>query len=351
MNQEPCGVILSGGGDDVRRSYEAFFKQGVDWDSSGESPDEPDSLQTTICRPVNVAGPGTFFGREHRTLKFEPAALPGWWFDRIDQPDSLPIKVSVRNVWTTVRNIVLRSGSPHNYMRMVEHIIALRLGLGIDNLVIKADSGDPPLFDRGSLDLVEALENAGRKTQPAPAIYFTVKEAVTMGGENGSFLTLLPARPGDFRLEMDCAIDFPNAIGKQRIRFVLTRKLFRYGAVARTNTTSAMKCYCRTVGKLFADIRNLGYTDKNILIAGRRSYLNDPILLHGGKSLEAAWHRSLLDLLAALSLVEEGRFVGGVVSFKSGHALDVEMMRAVCKYGLLQRLGPPEKNPGGAAAN
>ncbi|MDD5679154.1 MAG: UDP-3-O-acyl-N-acetylglucosamine deacetylase [Kiritimatiellae bacterium] len=336
MNQEPYGVILAGAADEVRRAYDTFGQQPVDWDLTGESPDPPDRRQVTIRKAAKVAGPGTFFGREHRTLTFEPTTLAGWWFNRVDQPGSLPIKVSVGNVWTTIRNVVLRSGSPHNYMRMVEHIIALRLGLGIDNLMIKADAGDPPLFDRGSIDLVEALQAAGTEPQDAPVVYVTVKEPVTMGGANGSFLTLLPARDKALHLQMDCAVDFPNAMGKQRIRFNLSRRRFCYGALARTNTTAAMMLYAQTVGKLFADIRNLGYTNKNILIAGRRRYVNEPLLMHAGKSLEAVWHRALLDLLAALALVDDGRFVGEVVSYKAGHTLDVEMVRILSRYNLLQ---------------
>ena len=336
MNQEPCGVILAGAADEVRRAYDALAQQSVDWDLTSELPDPPDRRQVTISKQVQVTGPGTFFGREHRTLTFEPTTLAGWWFDRVDQPGSLPIKVSVRNVWTTIRNIVLRSGSPHNYMRMVEHIIALRLGLGIDNLMIRADAGDPPLFDRGSIDLVEALAEAGTELQDAPVIYVTVKEPVTMGGANGSFLTLLPARDKTFHLQMDCAVDYPNAMGKQRIRFNLNRRRFCHGALARTNTTAAMMWYAQTVGKLFADIRHLGYTDKNILIAGRYRYVNEPLLMHVGKSLEAVWHRALLDLLAALALIDDRRFVGGVVSYKAGHTLDVEMVRILSKYNLLQ---------------
>lgn len=339
MNSEPYGVILAGASDEVRRAYDAFARQPVDWDLTADPPDPPDMRQVTIGKPVQVAGPGTFFGREHRTLTFEPTTLEGWWFDRVDQPGALPIKVSVRNVWTTIRNIVLRSGSPHNYMRMVEHIIALRLGLGIDNLMIKADAGDPPLFDRGSIDLVEALTDAGTEAGATPARYVTVKEPVTMGGPNGSFVTLLPARDKTFHVQMDCAVDFPNVMGKQRIRFNLNRRRFCYGALARTNTTATMKWYAQTVGKLFADIRNLGYTDKNILIAGRCRYVNEPLLMHDGKSLEAVWHRALLDLLAALALIDEGRFVGGVISYKAGHTLDVEMVRILSKYNLLQTVG------------
>ncbi|MDP2932996.1 MAG: UDP-3-O-acyl-N-acetylglucosamine deacetylase, partial [bacterium] len=137
------------------------------------------------------------------------------------------------------------------------------------------------------------------------------------------------------KLTIDCAIDFKNAIGKQRVQFDLTRKLFREKAMARTNTTTTMKLYCLTVGQLFADIRNMGYTNNNILIAGQRSYLNEPRLMHEDKSLEAVWHRAVMDLLAAVALIDCGRFVGKITSYKSGHALDVDMIRLLYKHKLL----------------
>lgn len=343
MSDEPYGIILAGMTDAVRRSYDMWDRQAVNWDLTSESEDAPDGRQTTIGKSVSITGPGTFFGRERRTLIFEPTTLPGWWFDRTDQTDALPIAVSVRNIWTTARNIVLHSGSPHNYMRMAEHIVALRLGLGLDNVMVKADSGDPPLFDRGSLDLVELLESAGVEHQSAPVKYVTVKEPVTAAGPRGSFLTFQPCDPSRIRLEIDCAIDFSNAIGRQRIRFNLNQKNFHYGVLARTNSTTAMKWYFDTVGKLFADIRNMGYTAHNILIAGKRRYLNAPLLVHAGQSLEAVWHRALLDLLAAIALIDQGRFAGRVISYKSGHTLDVEMIRLLHKYNVLKTLPGPKK--------
>jgi UDP-3-O-acyl-N-acetylglucosamine deacetylase len=341
MPDAPYGLVLAGMIEDVARSYERFARQPVDWDLSAEPPDPPESSQTTLARSVAVTGPGTYFGRAQRRLAFEPSSEPGWWFDRADHPENLPIRVSVRNVWNTTRNIVLRCGPPNNYMRMVEHIIALRLGLGLDNVLVRVDSGDPPLFDRGSMDLVEALESAGTVRLERPAALVTVKETVTVGGPHGSFLTVLPAGDGPPALHLDCALDFPNAIGRQRLRVTVNRAWFRYGALARTNTTAGMKFYCQTVGKLFADIRNLGYTDANILIAGRRRYLNEPHLMHDGKSLEPAWHRAMLDLLAALALIDHGRFVGRVWSYKAGHALDVKMVQTLYRHDLFRPLRPP----------
>jgi UDP-3-O-[3-hydroxymyristoyl] N-acetylglucosamine deacetylase len=335
---EPLGIILAGDRDTLARAWEAMQRQPVDWDLSNTPPAEPHSRQRTIARPVSVSGPGTFLGKSISTLTFEPTPLEGWWFERADLEDCLPVRVSIRNVWTTgdiVSNIVLRSGPPHNYVRMVEHIIALKVGTRIDNLLIRCTSGDPPLFKRGSLDLVEALEQAGEIETDRPVSYWTVRERVTVGLPNGSFLTFDPD-DGARGLFVDCAIDFPSAIGKQRIKFPLSYEHFRYGAEARTNAPFSKMIWAKTIGQIFADVRNLGYNMENVLVAGRRRYINEPRMLHEGKSLEAVWHRAALDLFAAIALVEEGRFVGRIASYRAGHYLDCFAMRLLYKKGLLK---------------
>ena len=337
MSPEVHGTILGGDPERIRCAYEKWQAQPIDQDWSAENGAEENfsEFQTTLAKAVSVTGPGTFFGRAQRTLVFEPTRRAGWWFKRRELPGSLPIQVSVNNIWTIVRNIVLCSGSPHNYMRMVEHIVALRVGLGLDNVMIRVDSGDPPLFDRSSMDLVEAVESAGMVAQRAPAVWLTVKEPVTIGGHNGSFLTFLPDEGNARKLTVDCAVDFPTAIGRQRLRFPVNASSFRHGAQARTNTSLWMMLYCKSIGMLFADVRHLGYTTNNILVAGPRRYYNQPRLFHNGKSLEAVWHRAALDLLAAVALIDRGRLTGTIISYKSGHALDVAMIRELYERDLL----------------
>jgi UDP-3-O-acyl-N-acetylglucosamine deacetylase len=280
---------------------------------------------------VSISGPGTFMGKATRTITFDPTQLEGWWLDRTDLPGSLPIRVGISNVWTTgqiVSNIVLRSGNPHNYVRMVEHLVSLRMGMGIDNLMIRLDSGDPPLFEQGSLDVIEALQKAGTVTIDKPVPYVTVKEPVTVGGTYGDFVTLAP--PDDLdnpQLLIDCALSFQTAIGQQRIIFALSKELSVMASVARTNTSLSKVLYCATIGRIFADVRNLGYNKKNVSIAGKNNYVNEPRLLHEGKALEAVWHRSVLDLLAAIALIPNGLFIGKITSYKAGHRLDCELVK------------------------
>lgn len=338
MTEPMLGTILEGREETLRRSWDAFRRQPIDQDIPRDPDAGYDAARTTLGGYVSVSGPGTFFRGAQRRLVFEPSRETGWWFDREDIPDALRIRVSVNNIWTTARNIVLRSGPRQNYMRMVEHIIALKVGMGLDNVTVRLQSGDPPLFDRGSLDLVEAIEDAGIVPCNGDAAYLQVKEPVTIGGANGSFLTFLPAENGSRDLHVDCAVNFRSAIGKQRIRFPVNRETFRHGALARTNAPLSALLYGKTIGMLFADTRNLGYTLRNILIAGPWRYINRPRMMHNNKSLEAVWHRATLDLLAAVALIDRGRLAGRIISYKAGHTLDVRMIAALYRHGLLEEL-------------
>jgi UDP-3-O-acyl-N-acetylglucosamine deacetylase len=337
-NAKVPGRLLAGDQAIVDAAYHEFNRIAVDLDLTGQTPPAPRTGAQTIAQAVTVSGPGTFAGKSTTTITFEPTDREGWWLDRVDQPNSLPIRVAIDNVWTTgavVSNIVLRAGNPHNYVRMVEHIIALRMGLDIDNLMIRIDSGDPPLFERGSLDLFEALERAGRRALGGEVKYVTVKEPVTLGWPGGQFLTLAPCRTGVPMLTIDAAVNFPNAIGQQRLVFPVNPATTLTGSEARTNTPYAKMLYCKTVGKIFADIRNLGYSDKNILIAKKTDYHNQPRLIHDGKSLEAVWHRGVLDLLAAIALIPDARFVGEITSYKAGHRLDCDLVTQLYLNDLL----------------
>ncbi len=202
----PVGRVLLGDAQSVKRAHERFHAQPVDVVDLCEGPTGYSDRRTTLGDCCSVTGPGTFYKRAQRTVTFGPSADYGWWIDRTDLAEQLKTHVTIRNVWTSARNIVLRSGNPHNYLRMVEHIVALRLGMGVDDVVLSVNSGDPPLFDRSSLDLVEAVERAGVVERDEPARCVTVKEPVSFGGDRGDFLTFLPPENG----EKSCASIAPS---------------------------------------------------------------------------------------------------------------------------------------------
>ena len=330
------GKVVFGNATSIAAAYQQFKDQPIDEERLAPTRACPfPAERQTLAGEALVSGVGTFCGSERQTLTFAPSEKPGWWIRRMDLPTQLDTKVDIANLWTSAQNLVLRSGSPHNYLRMVEHIVALKCGLGVDNVLLKVNSGDPPLFDQSSLPLVETMDKARIVGTSERATYVTVKEAVAFGGSRGDFLLFLPAENGERNLRIDCAISWKTVIGQQRIRFDVTPETFRYASLARTNATRKQYLLAKTVGKLFASTRNWGYNERNILIHGRRKFYTEPRFPVGEKFLEPVWHRATLDLMAAIALTGEHRFVGTVVSYRAGHTLDCDAIRALYRNDLL----------------
>ena len=331
------GKTVFGSSASIAAAYERFRVQPIDETRLAQDRSSPfPAKRLTLLGDAPVAGIGTFKGSEKQTLTFAPPHKPGWWIRRMDLPEQLDTAVDIANLWTSAQNLVLRSGSEHNYLRMVEHIIALKVGLGVDDVLLKVNSGDPPLFEQSSLPLIKAMEHAKISETSEDATYVTVKEPVAFGGGRGDFLLFLPAENGERNLRIDCGISWNTVIGNQRILFDVTPETFRYAALARTNATRRQYILAKTVGKLFAATRNWGYNDRNILIHGKRKFYTEPRFPVGDKFLEPVWHRATLDLMAAIALIGgSSRFVGTVVSYRAGHTLDCDAIRALRRNDLL----------------
>ena len=338
MPEYRIGRVVFGSAASIAAAYDHFKVQPVDETRLAATRESPfPAHRRTLAGEAQVSGIGTFYGKASQTLTFAPSVRPGWWIRRMDQPEQLDTKVDISNLWTSAQNLVLRSGSPHNYLRMVEHIVALKCGLGVDNVLLKVHSGDPPLFDQSSLPLVKAMEQAGIEETTAEATYVTVREPVAFGGGRGDFLLFLPAENGERNLRIDCAISWNTVIGEQRVLFDVTSETFTYASLARTNATRRQYLLAKTVGRLFAATRNWGYNERNILIHGPKRFYTEPRFKVGGKFLEPVWHRATLDLMAAIALTGEHRFCGTVVSYRAGHTLDCDAIRALYRNDLLVR--------------
>ena len=336
MPSYTIGKTVFGSAASIAAAYEHFRVQPIDEERLAADRTCPfPNVRRTLESEAQVAGVGTFQGSRKQTLTFAPSAKKGWWIRRMDLPEQLDTEMDIANLWTSAQNLVMRSGSPHNYLRMVEHIVALKVGLGVDDVLLKVNSGDPPLFDQSSLPLIKAMEHARISETAEPASHVTVKEPVAFGGGRGDFLLFLPAENGERNLRIDCAISWNTVIGDQRVLFDVTPETFRYAALARTNATRKQYILAKTVGKLFAATRNWGYNDKNILIHGRRRFYTEPRFKVNDKFLEPVWHRATLDLMAAIALAGPERFVGTVVSYRAGHTLDCDAIRALKRNDLI----------------
>ena len=344
MPEYTIGRTVFGSAAEIAAAYDVFHKQPIDETRLAPTREDPfGGVRRGLKGEASITDVATFDGREDSTLTFAPSKKPGWWIRRCDLPEQLDTEVDVSNLWSSAQNLVLRSGSNRNYLRMVEHIIALKCGLGIDDCLLKVRSGDPPLFDDSSLPLVKTVEKAGIELEKEVGVgglkvdYVTVKEPVAFGGKRGDFLLFLPAKEGERNLRIDCAIKWKTCIGQQRILFDVTPETFTYASLARTNCTRNQYFAALTIGKLFAATRHWGYTKKNILIHGKHGWHNEPRFPVGDKFLEPVWHRATLDLMAAIASIR-GRFVGTVVSYRAGHTMDCDAVRALYRNELLKTI-------------
>jgi UDP-3-O-acyl-N-acetylglucosamine deacetylase len=344
MENLAIGKVLKGDSKQILKDYTDFAQIKFDLNISASEAVVGDAFveKSTIAKSVEVIGKGTFNYKKDRKLKLCPSDKDGWYFKRTDISNSQLIKVDYQHAWTTnyggVNNIVLGSSDHEsNFIRLTEHIIALKTAVGIDNLIIETDSYDPPLFERGSLNIIEALNSVGKKNVAGKRKYYKVKEKAVIGYGDRGFLILEPPEDETSKsLILDCAINYTdNIMGVQRITFPVTEELFTKGAVARTNSSLKHALICKTIGKLFSSTRKLGYNVSNVLITGKNRYYNKPRLVENEKVLEPIWHRAVLDLLAAVALIPDGLLAGKLTSYKAGHTQDVDFIKELYKKNML----------------
>jgi UDP-3-O-[3-hydroxymyristoyl] N-acetylglucosamine deacetylase len=175
---------------------------------------------------VVFGGVGLHSGERVRMTLRPAAADAGVTFRRVDLPaseggdgDDDIIRLSPDAVVDTAlgTSIANRAGAR---VQTVEHLLAAVIGVGIDNVAIDLEGGEPPAMDGSALPFARRLAQAGLDRLAAPRRVIRVEKPVevTLGGRSARF------EPAP-RLEIDIAIDFDDAvIGRQHAVFALDRE-------------------------------------------------------------------------------------------------------------------------------
>jgi UDP-3-O-[3-hydroxymyristoyl] N-acetylglucosamine deacetylase/3-hydroxyacyl-[acyl-carrier-protein] dehydratase len=263
-------------------------------------------MQKTIKSEVRYEGIGLHTG-ERMTLYFKPAPPnTGVVFVR----DGVSLPASVKYVVNCNREISL--GKDGVEVHTVEHVLAALAGLGIDNVIVEMTGIEPPVGDGSSLPFANLLLEAGLLNQDEPKRLFRVRTPIWV--EDGdSFLVVLPSDV----LRITFTISFPHqAIKTQSISFIITPDTFlKHLAPARTFGFLAEVETLRSRGLI------KGGTLENAVVVGEDGILNEALRFEN----ELVRHK-ILDLLGDLFLLGVG-ISGHVVAFKSGHALNVKLLK------------------------
>ena len=114
--------------------------------------------QRSILREVTTKGKAVHTG-EDVTLTIKPApANHGVVFRRVDLYGKPEVKASIENVSALVRSTTISDG--YTKVEMIEHLLSVLNGLGIDNMLVEVDGNELPVFDGSAQEYLNMILEA-----------------------------------------------------------------------------------------------------------------------------------------------------------------------------------------------
>jgi UDP-3-O-[3-hydroxymyristoyl] N-acetylglucosamine deacetylase len=268
--------------------------------------------QTTLRETVTLDGVGVHSNKPARLVIHPAAANSGVAFTRSDSDALAPALWS--QVCATELCTALRIGTQS--IATVEHVMAALAGLGVDNALVEVDGPEAPVLDGSAGAIVEAIDEAGLRTQAAVRRRIEILKTVRV--ERGAaFAELSPAVAG---FTLDVGIDFPHAaIGRQRKRLAIDPASFRR-EISRARTFGFIGDLERLWRAGFA----LGASLENSIAIGDEGVLNP-----GGLRFADEFVRhKMLDAIGDLALA--GAPIRGLFrSHCGGHAINHAVLQAL----------------------
>jgi UDP-3-O-acyl N-acetylglucosamine deacetylase len=271
--------------------------------------------QRTLAGTAAVAGVGFVTG-SRVVARFHPAPPDsGVAFRRVDLPGRPVVEARAGAVTGTQRRTTL--GPPETGVTLVEHVLAALAGLRIDNCLVDLDGPEPPGLDGSAAQFVAALTAAGPAGQNARRPIYATDEPVVVRAP-GATLALHPADGPELRVSyrLDYGPGAPLAPQWHTVA-VCPASFVRDLARCRTFLTEPEAAGLRAMGVG----RHL--TPADLLVFGRRGPIDNAVRFAD----EPARHK-ILDLVGDLALCGFD-LAGHVVAYRSGHALNVELARAL----------------------
>ncbi len=273
--------------------------------------------QRTLARPAEVESVGFLTGAAVR-LRFVPAPPDsGVVFVRTDLRPRVHLPARIEQVTGTHRRTTL--GRPPAQVGLVEHVLAALAGLRIDNCYVELDAPEPPGLDGSARRFVEALRRGGTALQPERRAVWSVERPVVVS-HGGATLAIHPA-DGD-ELKVSYLLDYGpgSPIGRQAHTQLITPEWF---------ADEAASCRTFILEAEAAELRRQGLgartTAADLLVFGRRGPIDNRLRYAN----EPARHK-VLDLVGDLALFGHD-LRGHVVAYRSGHPLNVELVRVLSR--------------------
>jgi len=236
-------------------------------------------------------------------------------FHRIDLPQTVSIPARAESVGDTRLSSTLKKDGAS--ISTVEHLMSALAGLGIDNLHIDVAGPEIPIMDGSAGPFVFLLQSAGIVEQAALKRYLRMKAPVEV--RDGDKWACFESFDG-YRL--DFTIDFPHPVfGSENRQVSVDFAGTSYvKEVARARTFGFMQ----DVEAMRSAGLALGGSLQNAIVLDETRVLNSEGLRYDNEFVK----HKVLDAIGDIYLLGHP-FIGQYTAFKSGHALNNMLARAL----------------------
>ncbi|WP_419208956.1 UDP-3-O-acyl-N-acetylglucosamine deacetylase [Photobacterium leiognathi subsp. mandapamensis] len=272
--------------------------------------------QRTLKSIVQTTGVGLHSGRKVALTLRPAAANTGVIYRRTDLNPPVDFPANADSVRDTMLCTALVNEEGVR-ISTVEHLNAALAGMGIDNVIIEVNAPEIPIMDGSASPFIYLLQSAGIETLNTPKRFLRIKKPVRI--EDGDKWAELVPYNG-FRL--DFAIEFNHpAIESDQQRLVLD---FSSQSFVKNISRARTFGFMRDIEYLQSQNLCLGGSFDNAIVLDDYRILNDDGLRFDN---ELVTHK-VLDAIGDLYMCGHN-IIGEMRAYKSGHALNNKLLRAV----------------------
>ncbi|QLE87219.1 MULTISPECIES: UDP-3-O-acyl-N-acetylglucosamine deacetylase [Shewanella] len=273
-------------------------------------------FQRTVKEMVKTTGVGLHSG-DKVTLSIKPAPVnTGIVLVRTDLTPAVEIEAKADLVRETTMCTALVNDEGVR-ISTIEHLFAALAGLGIDNAIIEVDAAEIPIMDGSASPWVFLLQSVGIQDQTAAKKYLKIKQTIRV--EDGDKWAELRPFQG---FKVDFAIEFNHPeIARSQQHMVMD---FSTSAFVRDISRARTFGFMRDIEYLRANNLALGGSMENAVVLDEYRVLNPDGLRYEDEFVK----HKILDAFGDLYVAGHA-IVGEFAAFKTGHALNNQLVRAL----------------------
>jgi UDP-3-O-[3-hydroxymyristoyl] N-acetylglucosamine deacetylase len=234
-------------------------------------------------------------------------------FVRTDTPR--PVCIPALTEYVVDTSLATTLGKDGVKVSTVEHLMSALAGMGLDNVRVELDGPEVPIMDGSAAPFAALIAEAGVREQEEPRRLLVIKKTVSVvdGDKEASFS---PAP----RFRISCTVDFKHPlITEQSYELEFSDRCF-HREISRARTFG----FLRDVEMLKKMGLARGGSLDNAIVVDEFSILNPD----GLRFPDEFVRHKILDAVGDISLF--GRpVVGHLKAFKTGHALNQKLVKAV----------------------